>query len=397
MQRGYAMSIPLRSQTAAARCDDPRARVQVLGARAVRYAAAPMLALDLAVDEPSGRPVYMIALTIQLMIEPARRSYDDATRDAADRAVRGAGALGGDDPQPGLVASSTCSCRRSPARSIVPVPIACNYDLEVAADEVPALAARRRGAAGAALQRDGLLPGRGRRAADGAGAVDQLDRLPHAGVGLAGDDRALLPEHRLGGAALGDARGAAAPRRSTAGCATLRRLRRASCSRRAARMTERSTRSSTRCSTRATRSTPTRRRGEERDTDAVRDRLPAALRGGLLEHLRPPRAALRARRAGRRDARGRGPLPRADGERHQARSRSGSRCARRAGRLTAALDCGAAGTDRARRSRCGSGCSCARSARRRQLRGRAARREPHASCRAASTAPARWRARCSRR
>ena len=41
-----------------------------LGARPVRYAAAPMLALDLQISAPSGREVYMIALTIQLMIEP---------------------------------------------------------------------------------------------------------------------------------------------------------------------------------------------------------------------------------------------------------------------------------------------------------------------------------------
>src|ERR1700728_414553 len=58
----------------------PDPEFAVLGARAVRYAAAPILALDLQVSEPSGHPVYMIALTIQLMIEPARRSYDEATR-----------------------------------------------------------------------------------------------------------------------------------------------------------------------------------------------------------------------------------------------------------------------------------------------------------------------------
>ncbi len=40
-----------------------------------------MLMLDLQVSEPSGRPVYMIGLTIQLMIEPARRGYDDLTRE----------------------------------------------------------------------------------------------------------------------------------------------------------------------------------------------------------------------------------------------------------------------------------------------------------------------------
>ncbi len=55
-----------------------------------------MLTFDLQVSEPSGRQVYMIALTIQLMIEPARRRYDDDDPRAAGRAVRPARALGGD-------------------------------------------------------------------------------------------------------------------------------------------------------------------------------------------------------------------------------------------------------------------------------------------------------------
>ena len=59
----------------------PDVDFNVLGARRVKYAAAPMLTIDLQVSEPAGREVYMVALTIQLMIEPARRSYDDATRD----------------------------------------------------------------------------------------------------------------------------------------------------------------------------------------------------------------------------------------------------------------------------------------------------------------------------
>lgn len=58
----------------------PEPEFQVLGVRAVRYAAAPMLTIDLQVTENTGREVYMIALGIQLMIEPARRGYDDATR-----------------------------------------------------------------------------------------------------------------------------------------------------------------------------------------------------------------------------------------------------------------------------------------------------------------------------
>jgi len=54
-----------------------------------------MLAIDLQVSEPNGRQVYMIALTIQLMIEPARRSYDDATRERLVELFGATRALGG--------------------------------------------------------------------------------------------------------------------------------------------------------------------------------------------------------------------------------------------------------------------------------------------------------------
>jgi hypothetical protein len=104
----------------------------VLGARAVKYAAAPMLTLDLQVSEGSGRPVYMIALTIQLMIEPARRSYDEATR---ERLVELFGA-------PERWAVTTRSLVWSQLDVLVPaftgsttvsVPVSCQYDLELAA------------------------------------------------------------------------------------------------------------------------------------------------------------------------------------------------------------------------------------------------------------------------
>jgi hypothetical protein len=110
----------------------PDPEFAILGARTVRYAAAPMLALDLQVSETSGRQVYMIALTIQLMIEPARRRYDDATR---VRLVELFGA-------PERWAVTTRSLVWSKLDVLVPaftgsttvsVPIACHYDLELAA------------------------------------------------------------------------------------------------------------------------------------------------------------------------------------------------------------------------------------------------------------------------
>ncbi len=110
----------------------PDPEFAVLGAHPVRYAAAPMLALDLQVSEPSGRRIYMIALRIQLMIEPARRRYDDETR---ERLLELFGT-------PDRWAVTTRSLVFAQLDVVVPaftgtttisVPIACNYDMELAA------------------------------------------------------------------------------------------------------------------------------------------------------------------------------------------------------------------------------------------------------------------------
>ncbi len=113
--------------------DGPRdVDFEVVGARPIKYAAAPMLALDLHLTESAGAPVYMIALTIQLMIEPARRRYDEATR---QRLVELFG-------PPERWAVTTRSLVWAKLDVLVPaftgaitvtVPIACHYDLELAA------------------------------------------------------------------------------------------------------------------------------------------------------------------------------------------------------------------------------------------------------------------------
>ena len=126
------MSIESMSEGHPAHDQPPDLEFAVLGARPVKYAAAPMLTIDLQVSEPDGREVYMVALTIQLMIEPARRRYDDATR---ERLVELFGA-------PERWAVTTRSLVWSKLDVLVPaftgtttvtVPIACHYDLELAA------------------------------------------------------------------------------------------------------------------------------------------------------------------------------------------------------------------------------------------------------------------------
>jgi uncharacterized protein DUF6084 len=110
----------------------PAPEFAVIGSRAIRYAAAPTLALDLQVSEQSGRPVYMIALTVQLMIEPARRTYDEPTR---ERLVE----LFGEPERWAVTTRSLVWAQLDvlvPAftgTTTVPVPIACSYDMELAA------------------------------------------------------------------------------------------------------------------------------------------------------------------------------------------------------------------------------------------------------------------------
>lgn len=110
----------------------PDPQFSVLGVRPVRHAANPMLALDLQIEEPSGRQVYMIALTVQLMIEPARRSYAPETR-AKLLELFGA-------PERWAVTTRSLMWSRLDvlvpsftAATTVAVPVACTYDLEIAA------------------------------------------------------------------------------------------------------------------------------------------------------------------------------------------------------------------------------------------------------------------------
>jgi Family of unknown function (DUF6084) len=59
----------------------PAPSFEVLGVAPVAHAVAPTLRFALRVTDPSGRDVHAIALTAQIAIDPARRVYDDATRE----------------------------------------------------------------------------------------------------------------------------------------------------------------------------------------------------------------------------------------------------------------------------------------------------------------------------
>lgn len=110
----------------------PEPEFSVIGVRGVRHAATPTLMMDLQVSEPAGRQVYMIALSLQVMIEPARRSYDAHTR---ERLLELFG-----PPERWAVSTTNLTFAQLdvlvPAFTgsvTVPVPISCSYDMELAA------------------------------------------------------------------------------------------------------------------------------------------------------------------------------------------------------------------------------------------------------------------------
>lgn len=59
----------------------PIVTFEVLGVRALPYAAAPTLVFSLEAVGPSGREIMTIALGAQIMLEPAKRRYNDAERE----------------------------------------------------------------------------------------------------------------------------------------------------------------------------------------------------------------------------------------------------------------------------------------------------------------------------
>jgi len=106
----------------------------VLGVEAVEHALAPTLRFQLHVSDPEGRAIYAIALQTQIQVDPARRSYDAATR---ERLVELFGA-------PERWGATTHSFNWARVDSLVPsftgatsfeLEVPCTYDLELAASK----------------------------------------------------------------------------------------------------------------------------------------------------------------------------------------------------------------------------------------------------------------------
>ena len=175
----------------------------------VRYAAAPMLMFNLQVSGAERRQVYMIALTIQVMIEPARRGDAD-TRERLVELFRGLPSAGRSRPEASLLGPARRGCA-SVGR----------VDDESRADHSVTTTWRSRRRSTCTRLSDGEAPltaeqrrrllaratTAGSRWCSSPGHARSPFRMP---VSPGRETIKRLTEHRLGGGAVGDPRGARA-------------------------------------------------------------------------------------------------------------------------------------------------------------------------------------------
>ena len=110
----------------------PAPEFEIVGAAHVPFAAAPTMLFEAIATEPTGAEIQSIALSAQLMIEPARRGYDPETRERLSELFG----------PPASWAPSTTGLPWARIAAIVPgftaetrfsLEVPCTYDLEVAA------------------------------------------------------------------------------------------------------------------------------------------------------------------------------------------------------------------------------------------------------------------------
>jgi hypothetical protein len=121
-----------RSSAAPAAPEHPTPGFEVIGARVPKLAAAPTLAFDIQVDDPSDREIFTIALAVQIAIEPAERRFDEETRERLTELLGEPGRIGAPVRSlPWANVDVLVQPFRRTTRVAVPVP--CGYDLEIAA------------------------------------------------------------------------------------------------------------------------------------------------------------------------------------------------------------------------------------------------------------------------
>jgi Family of unknown function (DUF6084) len=110
----------------------PAPEFQITGAAHVEFAAAPTMAFTVAVGEQSGRPVRSMALSAQVMIDPARRGYDTETRERLTE-LFGPPANWTPSTQGLALARLFAQVPAFSGETTFTLELPCTYDLEVAA------------------------------------------------------------------------------------------------------------------------------------------------------------------------------------------------------------------------------------------------------------------------
>jgi uncharacterized protein DUF6084 len=111
---------------------EPGLRLTIEGVRAVAHATAPTLSFTIGVDDRSGREVFMAGLSVQIQIEPAKRSYGPEERAKLTE-------LFGDPHRWTTTAqrmhwtSESVLIPSFTGSTTVEVEVLCNYDVELAA------------------------------------------------------------------------------------------------------------------------------------------------------------------------------------------------------------------------------------------------------------------------
>lgn len=109
----------------------PEPEFWVLGVEAVAHAAAPTLAFRMRVRDRSERPVYTVALTVQIQLEPIQREHDEDTR-ARLREVFGDSERWGDTARSVLWAKRELLLPSFTGSTSFELQVPCSTDLELA-------------------------------------------------------------------------------------------------------------------------------------------------------------------------------------------------------------------------------------------------------------------------
>jgi hypothetical protein len=110
----------------------PTPQFAVTGAAHLAFAAAPTMVFTVTATEPSGLEVQSIALSVQVMIDPARRGYDEATRERLAE-LFGPPASWAPSTQGLSWARVSAAVPAFQGDTVFALELPCTYDLEVAA------------------------------------------------------------------------------------------------------------------------------------------------------------------------------------------------------------------------------------------------------------------------